>query len=439
MTISALRYLCVAALLPIAASRVAPAGDARDSAASDIDFNGSLRAERRTIPPDVRFATLGAGRPSVAITARGGLRIGVAGTGPEAGVSARIDISPVDGSPTLAIAATEQLPTKVHQFVGSDPSKWRRNIPTAARVRVPQLYDGIDLKYYGTERDIEYDFIVAPGADPGVIGLRVAGADVRRDESGGLILTTPAGDVHQRRPIAYQDVGAGRQDVPVEYRVSDSVVTFDIGAYDRTRPLVIDPILVVSTFRGDANDDSGRAVTFGTDGLFVAGTVDRGPDGLVSELHNVFVAKYSLDGRTLLFITYYGGTQRTNGEGDPLSIRPELLSMHRASSMSRAPRRQQTSLLSAPLSRQREQVASSFGYLRTDHRFSCPPISGRRWVGIWSRTWCWAPISISSELRPIPTRSQSRFRRARGQAGSCVLRAKARLSRLVGSLANQLR
>jgi hypothetical protein len=310
LTISALRYLCVAALLPIAASRVAPAADARDSLLPQMSTSSAVFEQNvGQFRSDVRFATVGAGRPSVAITARDGLQIGVAGTGAETGGSARIDIAPVDGSPTPTIAATEQLPAKVHRFVGSDPSEWRRNISTAARVRVSQLYDGIDLEYYGTERDIEYDFIVAPGADPGVIGLRVAGADVRRDESGGLILATPGGDVHQRRPIAYQDVAGGRRDVPVEYRVSDSVVTFDIGDYDRARPLVIDPILVVSTFLGGPHSDSGRAVTFGTDGLFVAGTADRGTlSGQVfTSQVDTFVAKYSIDGRTLQFITYYAG------------------------------------------------------------------------------------------------------------------------------------
>jgi hypothetical protein len=260
---------------------------------------------------DIKFAASGQSRRPVAVTERGGLQVLVA-SDTNARSAARIDIDPVDSRPAPAIQAVDALPFKVHRFHGSNPALWKQNIPTSSRVRVEELYTGIDLEYYGTEREIEYDFILSPGANPDLIRLNIAGAEVRRDEYGGLIYRTPAGDLRQRPAVAYQYVAGERRLVPAEYRIAGAAIGFSLGEYDRSLPLVIDPILVVSTFRGGSRADSGRAVAFGSDGLYVAGIADRGFVDAGNVDHSdldTFVAKYSIDGRTLNFVTYYGGSQ----------------------------------------------------------------------------------------------------------------------------------
>ena len=303
MNLHWIRAIAAAAIVPLAASNVA--SRAVPVSPKDVEAPRSTAIFEQNVgqfDAGVRYAALSSRGHGVAITEHGGLRLAVRGAGERKDATARIDITPRGGHPSR-VQSLESLSTKVHRFIGSDPAKWQRNIPTAGRVRVPQVYDGVDLEYYGTEREIEYDFIVAPHADPSVIALHVDGATVRRDQSGDLILETPAGDVRQRAPVAYQDIDGERRTVPVTYRVSGSEVGFDVGDYDRARPLVVDPILVVSTFYGTGFYEYGVAVSHGPDGLYVAGSVTR----LTAAHEDAFVAKYSVDGRTLEFVTYYGG------------------------------------------------------------------------------------------------------------------------------------
>ena len=310
------RALLLAAIVPIAASNVVSIVATEPSKAVEPPRSTAVFEQNvGQFDDGIRYAALSSRGRSVAITERGGLRIALRGTGERQGVAAQIDIAPRGGR-AARVQPLESLSTKVHRFVGSDPAKWQRNIPTAGRVRVPQVYDGVDLEYYGTEQEIEYDFIVAPHADPTVIALQVDGANLRRDVSGDLMLETPAGDLRQRAPIAYQDVDGERRTVPVAYRVSGSAVGFELGDYDRARPLVVDPILVVSTFRGDSRLETARAVTYGADGLYIGGSVLD----VATAQTDTFVAKYSLDGRTLQFVTYYATRRSTARDTSRIAI-----------------------------------------------------------------------------------------------------------------------
>jgi hypothetical protein len=300
------RYLCLLALISASAT-----GFSRGATLAQPQHRASTAMFEENVGQfrnDVLFAAFGQRKPPVAITARGGLEVLVADPS-DARQAATIKVEPIGGRPAPHVRAVDALPVKVHRFVGSNPALWKRNISTSSRVRVRDVYEGIDLEYYGTEREIEYDFIVAPGADPAAIRLAVSGANIQRDDAGGLAYESAAGDLRQRKPVAYQYIAGERRVVAAEYRVSGTVVGFDLGDYDRSLPLVIDPILVVSTFRGGSRDDTERAVTFGSNGLYVAGTVDRGfvSDGVNHQDVDTFVAKYSLDGRTLEFVSIYGG------------------------------------------------------------------------------------------------------------------------------------
>src|SRR2546425_12878788 len=170
----------------------------------------------------------------------------------------------VGANPKPKIAGLEELPGKSNYFTGNDPKKWRTHVPTYAKVHYRELYPSIDLVYYGNQRQLEYDLVVAAGADPSRIVLGFEGADrVEVDTEGDLILHTWLGEIHQRKPAVYQEVAGARHEISGGYVLLDShTVGFQVGAYDDSQPLIIDPTLFYSTYLG------GRAVDIG---LCIAG------------------------------------------------------------------------------------------------------------------------------------------------------------------------
>src|SRR5262249_8142277 len=156
----------------------------------------------------------------------------------------------------------DQQPGGVNYYIGNDPAQWHTDVPLYARVQYRDVYPGIDLIYYGTsQRQLEYDFVVSPGADPGTIRLALAGANgIDIDAQGNLVLHTALGDVMQHAPVMYQEVNGVRQavsgafaldsvaaSVPLAVVTTGTVVaTFHVGDYDPSLPLVIDPVQVYS-------------------------------------------------------------------------------------------------------------------------------------------------------------------------------------------------
>ncbi|MBI1876199.1 MAG: hypothetical protein HYS05_20220, partial [Acidobacteria bacterium] len=114
-----------------------------------------------------------------------------------------------------------ELPGRTNYFIGNDPTKWRTDIPTFAKVRYHDVYPGIDLVYYGNQQQLEYDFIVAPGADPEQIKLSFDGIDdLRIDDRGDLVLSTAVGEIRQHKPVIYQVVDGTRHEIDGGYLVS---------------------------------------------------------------------------------------------------------------------------------------------------------------------------------------------------------------------------
>lgn len=194
------------------------------------------------------------------------------------------------------------------------------------KVRYRGVYPGIDVVYYGNQRELEYDFIVAAGADPGRIGLRFGGANaVKLDAAGNLVLSTAGGDVVQHKPIAYQEIDGERRAVESRYRLQvDHSVAFDVGAYDRAHALVIDPVVVYrAPYGGNAWDDTtniavdadGSAYVTGytrsTDFATTPGAPQEGPAGR----DDVFVAKINAAGDAFEWNTYLGGSYDDRAEG----------------------------------------------------------------------------------------------------------------------------
>src|SRR5438093_9853119 len=221
------------------------------------------------------------------------------------------------------LAGLDQLPGQSHYFVGSDPGRWRRNVPRYARIRHHDLYPGVDLVYYGNQGRLEYDLIVAPGIDPRRIALAFEGADdVALDGAGDLILRAGGADVRLRKPVIYQQEAAGKREIAGSYRLEGRHrVAFDLGPYDRTRALVIDPMLVYSTYLGGPGSDEAHAIAADPEGnAYVVGSTtgdfptSNALQGEAPGFVDVFVAKFDPAG-ALLFSTYLGGNDRDEGRG----------------------------------------------------------------------------------------------------------------------------
>lgn len=151
----------------------------------------------------------------------------------------------------------KELPGKVNYLIGNDPGEWHTGVPLYSEVRSQQIYQGVDLLFHGDKRQLEYDFIVAPGADPSKIAFRIRGAArIDVDSQGDLVLHTADSEFRMYKPVMYQTVASERRMVDGSFvRKGKHEVAFKIGAYDRAQPLVIDPAIGYSTFLGGAGDD----------------------------------------------------------------------------------------------------------------------------------------------------------------------------------------
>jgi hypothetical protein len=223
----------------------------------------------------------------------------------------------VGADAAATISGEAPRPGHSHYFLG-EPARWRRDVPTFGRVHYADLYPGVSLVFYGTERELEYDFVVAPGADPGAVELAFDGADsVRIDANGDLVVATASGDLRLRRPVIYQEAEGGRRPVEGGYTLDGARVRFRVAAWDASRPLVIDPVLGYSTYLGGASNDQGFGVVVDALGnAYVTGStissdfpVSAGALQLTRSVDtDVFVAKLDATGTTLLYSTYLGGS-----------------------------------------------------------------------------------------------------------------------------------
>lgn len=220
-------------------------------------------------------------------------------------------------NPAARVEGEQLLPSKTNLYFGNDPSKWRHAIPNYGRVRVEQLYPGVDLAYYGNAGRLEYDLTVNPGADPQHIRLRLDGSGVRGNGHGDLVAS-----LIQRRPVAYQTGADGvRHTVSSRYRRNaDGSYGFELGAYDRSRALVIDPVLVVAQYfaalyenvaYGMGHDANGLVYIAGstqsTD-LPLAGTSYQTAEGGDQDLFLAIVNPKLSGSAQVIYVTYIGGT-----------------------------------------------------------------------------------------------------------------------------------
>jgi hypothetical protein len=229
------------------------------------------------------------------------------------------------------VEGRNELPGKANYFRGKDPAKWRSNVPTFAQVHYQDVYPDIDLVYYGNQRELEYDFVVRPGGDPASIALAFEGADkLEVDAAGDLVLHANHETIRQRKPIIYQEIDGVRREIAGDYHLTDKhQAGIHVAAYDPSRPLIIDPVLVYSTYLGGDHADHGSAIAVDSAGnAYVTGRTDSTNfpstagafqttfvphEGGSTPSLDVFVTKLNPTGSELVYSTYLGSPGADEG------------------------------------------------------------------------------------------------------------------------------
>jgi hypothetical protein len=232
----------------------------------------------------------------------------------------------LEGANTQATLSPERALPGYVNYLSGDKSQSHTGIPTYAATRATGVYPGIDLVYYGTERQLEYDFVVSPQSDPGLIHLSIAGAQPVIGPNGELQLhlaaTQRENEIVVRKPVLYQQIEGRRQPVEGRFTVAtNGEVGFEVGSYDHSRELVIDPVISYGSYFGGSGEDeiNGSALNSSNQLYAVGQTFSPTLPNSSGEFqsvgnagnggHDAFVTKFSADGSTVLWTTFLEGSQ----------------------------------------------------------------------------------------------------------------------------------
>ncbi|MBL8143401.1 MAG: DUF11 domain-containing protein [Acidobacteria bacterium] len=351
LVVSAVPFLAITAdeVSPSPAMAIAPAETAAQHRAA---LAGVTTPEaRRRVAEAIAAVPLhferndGQAERSFGFVANGaGYRVGLAPTGASVTVSTPRSAKATSGAvsttfafalrgsdPHAAVATDAPLPGVVNYLKGNDPARWQQGVPTFARVRYADVYDGIDVVYYGNQRRLQYDFIVAPGADPSRVAFEVRGAErLSIGPEGQLEMTADGRTIEQQRPYTYQVAATGeRTEVPSRFVLDGDVVRFAVGGYDPARELVIDPVLTYSTWFGRLSQEVITDIALDAGGNIIitghsaAGDTFPATPGAIKSVRggaampgDAFVAKFTPSGAALVFSTLFGGDGEENLAGN---------------------------------------------------------------------------------------------------------------------------
>ena len=244
-----------------------------------------------------------------------------------------IKLVPLGGNKNPKVSAENVQMGKVNYFVGNDPEKWQKDIPTYKAVLYEGVYDGIDMKFYGNNRQMEYDVIVKPGADPSLVQLSYEGIEgLCVTEEGNLEIALKEGSVIHKKPYCYQEIDGKRVEVagnfkiinlPHETGVSNPkseiqnpqfIYGFQVASYNKKHPLIIDPVLEYSTYLGGSVDDQGHGIAVDASGnAYIMGYTNStdfptlNPYQIPSYQTSIFITKLDPTGNTLSYSTALGG------------------------------------------------------------------------------------------------------------------------------------
>jgi hypothetical protein len=259
-------------------------------------------------------------------------------TSRDAAQPSAIQMKFVNANSDARIFGQEESGAVSNYFIGKDPRNWRTNVPSYRSIREHNLYDGIDLLYYGKDNELEHDLVVAPGKNPNVIAITFPEAtSVKTNGAGDLIVRTAQGELRLQKPRIYQQRGVNPVEVEGGYVLqSANQIGFRVGKYNQSEPLVIDPVLEFSTYLGGNDDESVGGVAVDTSGnIYVVGGTASANFPLQNPLNpnpnpNVcgtapntfhcsigFITKFDPTGTSLVYSTYFGGTGANEGAGSP--------------------------------------------------------------------------------------------------------------------------
>jgi len=243
-------------------------------------------------------------------------------------ITEALSLSFVGANKKAKISADDRMAGKVNYFIGNDHSKWRTGIPTYGAVTYKDLYKNIDIKFYGNNRRLEHDIIVRPGGDFSLVKFASKGIqDLKVTKDGGLEVILKHGKIIEKRPVIYQEIGGKRVAVKGSYRIFKSnkenfEYGFNVVSYDRTKDLVIDPVLVYSTYLGGTGDESpwGGIAVDNTGAAYVAGYTHSHDFPVVSPFQGIFaggwtdafVTKINPAGNAIVYSTYLGGSDNVD-------------------------------------------------------------------------------------------------------------------------------
>jgi hypothetical protein len=301
-------------------------GKAQSAAANYGKLPTTFEGNVGQTDPQVKFLSRGSGY--VVFLTSGGMVFSahsqlVANTGDQPNAKtnqtqsgAVIQLNLVGANPNpLAVGEIPQ-PGKANYFIGRDRSKWHTNVATYGKVHYKDVYPGIDLVYYGNPSQLEYDFEIAAGANPKQIQFEVKGADsVSVDSTGDLVLQTKQGALHVKSPVLYQTYNNMKLPVSGGFSLKSSTrVGFTLTGYDPTKPLVIDPVLLYSTYLGGLADDQAVGIAVDSEGsAYVTGWTQStnfplASQGTTPSGTNAFIAKLDVSGSSLLYADFIGGS-----------------------------------------------------------------------------------------------------------------------------------